>query len=79
MLSTVNRVKMQHIRHINKYFEQSSNSQIFNKYKSGSRLDADPPLHWLHRLQQFSSNLTAFANSLHKILSNNFKSDRVLP
>ena len=30
--------------HANKYFEQTSNSQIFNKYKSGSRLDADPPL-----------------------------------
>ena len=75
MLSKDNRVTMQHINHANKYFEQSSYLQIFKKYKTGSC--PDPPLHWSHRPQQFSSNLTAFANSLHQILSNNFKSDRV--
>ena len=39
MPSTDSRVTMQHVKYTNKYFEQSSNSQIFNKYKTGSLPD----------------------------------------
>ena len=56
MLSTDNRVKMQHIKHANKYFEQSSNSQIFNNYKSGSH--PDPSIGLITDLPQtFSLNI----------------------
>ena len=54
VLLTNSRVTIQHIKHANIFLEQLNNSQIFNKYSFASHA-----LHWSHRPQQFSSNLTA--------------------
>ena len=44
MLSTDNNVTIQHNKYANKIFQQLNNSQIFNKYRTGSH--TDPPSYY---------------------------------